>query len=38
MEVQRPVFMALHILADHQNMVGWGLVPNYVQTPPPIII
>ena len=25
---------ALHILADHQNLVGWQLVLNYMRTPP----
>ena len=26
--------MALHILADSQNVVGWWLVLNSMQTPP----
>jgi hypothetical protein len=34
MEVQQPVSMALHILADRWNVVGWQLVLNYMQTPP----
>ena len=25
--------MALHILADHQNVVGWWFVLFYMQTP-----
>ena len=25
---------ALHILADHHNVVGWWLVLNYMRTPP----
>ena len=25
--------MALHILADRQNVVGWWLVLNYMQPP-----
>ena len=29
MEVYSP-----HILADNQNVVGWQLVLNYMQTPP----
>ena len=24
----------LHILANHQNVVGWWLVLKYMQTPP----
>ena len=27
------MFMTLHILADHENVVGWQLVPNYIRTP-----
>ena len=26
--------MAFHILTDNQNVVGWQLVSNYMQTPP----
>ena len=29
MEVYRPVFIALHILVDCHNVVGWCLLPNY---------
>ena len=25
--------MALHILVDNQNMLGWRLVHNYMRTP-----
>jgi hypothetical protein len=34
MEVRQPVSMALRILADRWNVVGWQLVLNYMQTPP----
>ena len=34
MQVLRPKFIALHILVDHQNVVGLQLVRIYVGTPP----
>ena len=34
MEVKQPVSTTLHILADLQNVVGWRLVLNYMQTSP----
>ena len=34
MEITRPIFVALHIQANHQNVVGWRLVFIYMQTPP----
>ena len=33
MEIQRPMSMALHILADGSNLVGWRLMLDYMQTP-----
>ena len=34
MEDQWPVSTALHILVDYDNVVGWRLVLNYMQTTP----
>ena len=33
-EIQRPISVPLHILAAHQNVVGWWFILNYMLTPP----
>ena len=36
MQVYMSVFMALHILVEHHNVVGWRDVLNYMRTPPTV--